>query len=46
MNAYDIEGMKKDIYTFGDYTKAEVEKMSVHEILQAWTSLPATVIWG
>ena len=43
MDAYSIEDMKKELYTKGDYTQAEVEKMSAFEIIRAWTALPATV---
>lgn len=41
MTAYNIEDMKKELYTIGDYSKAEVDEMTVSEIVFAWTSLPA-----
>jgi hypothetical protein len=41
MTAYNIEDMKKELYTIGDYSKAEVEAMTVSEIIFAWSSLPA-----
>ena len=43
MDAYSIEDMRKELYTTGDYTQAEVEKMSAFEIIQAWTALLAAV---
>lgn len=43
MAAYSIEDMKKELYTIGDYTKAEVNGMSTFEIMQAWSALPAII---
>lgn len=43
MKAYSIEEMKQELYTIGDFTKAEVNEMTTLEILQAWNALPAIV---
>lgn len=43
---YDIDGMRKDLVEFGDFTKQEVKTMSASEVLREWVSLPSTVIWG
>lgn len=43
MTSYSIEDMKEELYTIGDYSKAEVEEMTISEIIFAWTSLPAFI---
>lgn len=43
MTTYNIEDMKKELYTIGDYSKAEVDEMTTSGIIFAWTSLPAFV---
>lgn len=41
MNCYNIDDMRKELWTIGDYSKSEVEKMNVGQVISAWTSLPA-----
>jgi hypothetical protein len=43
MTAYNIEDMKKELYTIGDYSKAEVNEMTTSEVIFAWTALPAII---
>lgn len=43
MTAYSIDDMRRELYTIGDYSKAEVAAMSTSEVMFAWTSLPAVI---
>ena len=39
----NIDEMRAEVYTLGDYTKAEVEKMTVAEVIDAWSALPMII---
>lgn len=43
MTCLNIDDMRKELYTIGDYRKAEVAAMSVSEVMFAWTALPAVI---
>ena len=39
----NIDEMRKELVTIGDYTREEVETMDAGAVISAWLALPATV---